>query len=112
MAIPVVVAFALNSHLGLAYALLPLLGFVLYAPFSPLIVLGQQYLAKNIGFASGVTLGLATTLGGVIVPFLGWIADNYGLPATFQFLSSLALLASLVAWTLTKPEHSMQKTEI
>ncbi|MFR4119269.1 MAG: hypothetical protein ACLT2T_10900 [Bilophila wadsworthia] len=29
-------------------------------------MLGQKYLAKNIGFASGVTLGLATSMGGIV----------------------------------------------
>jgi FSR family fosmidomycin resistance protein-like MFS transporter len=67
---PVVLAFSLADNVYAAWAVLPFLGFTLYAPFSSLVVLGQQYLAKNIGFASGVTLGLATSLGGVMAPLL------------------------------------------
>ena len=86
---PVVAGFSLSHNLYLAWALLPFLGFVLYAPFSAQVVLGQQYLAKNIGFASGITLGLATSLGGVVAPLLGWIADNYGM-ASAQASASAA----------------------
>lgn len=97
---PAVLAFGLLPNLYAAYALLPLLGFVLYAPFSSLVVLGQTYLARNIGFASGITLGLATSLGGVFAPLLGWIADNHGLPRTFQCLAVIALIGTGFAFTL------------
>ncbi|OXS28079.1 MAG: MFS transporter [Desulfovibrio sp. MES5] len=102
---PVVLAFSLMPNLYAAYAMLPLLGFVLYVPFSSLVVLGQTYLAKNIGFASGVTLGLATSLGGVFAPVLGWVADNHGLPRTFQCLALVALVGTIFAFTLRKDEE-------
>ena len=97
---PVVACFSLSSNLYAAWALLPLLGFVLYAPFSAQVVLGQQYLAKNIGFASGITLGLATSLGGVVAPLLGWIADHYGMAATFQSLAALSIVGAVFAYLL------------
>lgn len=97
---PVVAVFSLSNNLYAAWALLPLLGFVLYAPFSAQVVLGQQYLAKNIGFASGITLGLATSLGGVVAPLLGWIADNNGMAATFQSLAALSIVGAIFAYSL------------
>ena len=97
---PVVACFSLSNNLYAAWALLPLLGFVLYAPFSAQVVLGQQYLAKNIGFASGITLGLATSLGGVVAPLLGWIADHYGMAATFQSLAALSIVGAIFAYLL------------
>lgn len=106
---PVVLAFSLTGSVWAAWALLPFLGFTLYAPFSSLVVLGQQYLAKNIGFASGVTLGLATSLGGVMAPLLGWIADHQGLPRAFQFLAAVALLGAVFAYTL-KPVAKKEQT--
>ena len=102
---PVVLAFSLMPNLYAAYAMLPLLGFVLYVPFSSLVVLGQTYLARNIGFASGVTLGLATSLGGVFAPVLGWVADNHGLPRTFQCLALVALAGTVFAFSLRKYEE-------
>lgn len=102
--VPVVFAFSLAGNLYAAYALLPFLGFVLYAPFSSLVVLGQKLLARNIGFASGVTLGLATSMGGLAAPCLGWIADNHGLPRAIQCLGLVALLGMLFAFLLSSSE--------
>lgn len=106
----VLLAFSLSRNLYVSWALLPLLGFAMYAPFSSQVVLGQQYLARNIGFASGITLGLATTLGGVVAPVLGWIADNYGMPSTFRSLAGLAVAGALFAYWLkplrARPEES------
>ena len=90
------------DNLYAAFALLLPLGFSLYAPFSSMVVLGQKYLAKNIGFASGVTLGLATSMGGIVAPLLGWIADGYGLPRAIQSMTIVAVsythLNLLIQW--------------
>lgn len=102
---PVVFAFSLAGNLYAAFALLPFLGFVLYAPFSSLVVLGQKLLARNIGFASGVTLGLATSMGGMAAPCLGWIADNYGLARAIQCLGLVAVLGALFAFLLSSSKE-------
>lgn len=106
---PVVLAFSLAGNLYAAFALLPLLGFTLYAPFSSLVVLGQKYLARNIGFASGVTLGLATSMGGMAAPILGWIADNHGLPRAIQCLALVAALGAVFAFRLVASNPSGTK---
>lgn len=96
-----VLLFSLTSNVWLAYALLPVLGCVLYAPFSPMVVLGQKLLAKNVGFASGVTLGLATSIGGLAAPVLGWVADNYSLPTAIQCLVLVSLMGAFFSWRLS-----------
>ena len=98
--IPSIVLFGLVDNLYAAFALLLPLGFSLYAPFSSMVVLGQKYLAKNIGFASGVTLGLATSMGGIVAPLLGWIADGYGLPRAIQSMTIVAVLGAVAAFLL------------
>jgi FSR family fosmidomycin resistance protein-like MFS transporter len=63
------------------------------------VVLGQEYLPKRIGVASGVTLGLAVTVGGLAAPLFGAIGDRYGLPhvlATAALCTLLAFLASFL----------------
>ena len=65
-------------------------------------MLGQKYLAKNIGFASGVTLGLATSMGGMIAPLLGWIADHYGLPVALQSMTLAAIVGVVAVHLLRK----------
>ena len=46
------------------------LGFLMQLSQSVTIVLGQDYLPTRIGTASGVTLGLAISMGGFAMPFL------------------------------------------
>lgn len=101
-----VLAFSLAPSVAWAYACLPLLGFVLYAPFSSQVVLGQRLLARNIGFASGVTLGLATSLGGVAQPFLGRVADMAGLPMALRVLAGVAAVGATFSWLLSRGPES------
>ena len=101
-----VLALSLAPSVAWAYACLPLLGFVLYAPFSSQVVLGQRLLARNIGFASGVTLGLATSLGGVAQPFLGSVADMAGLAAAIRVLAGVALVGAAFSYLLSRGPES------
>lgn len=79
--------FLMNSTSELAATILLVPAAVaIFMPYSPIVVLGQTYLAKNAGFASGVTLGLTTTLGGLFAPLVGWAADLWGLQTALQVL--------------------------
>lgn len=89
-----------GATLPLAIVMLVVTGFVLVASQAAFVVLGQEYLPNRVGLASGVTLGLAVSLGGALSPALGAIADHRGLAATFLTIAGLALLAALVAITL------------
>ncbi|MZE45833.1 MFS transporter [Streptomyces sp. SID5477] len=51
----------------------------LYVPFSLQVTLGQDYLPSRVGTASGVTLGLTVSIGGLASPVLGAIADSSSL---------------------------------
>src|SRR5579884_1366167 len=70
-----------GGPLWLAVGMLVLTGFVLVASQASFVVLGQEYLPNRVGFASGVTLGLAVSLGGSLSPALGAIADAHGVDA-------------------------------
>lgn len=86
-----------------ALVLLTLIGFALSASYSPMIILGQAYLPNHVGLSAGVTLGLSITLGGVATPFLGRIADAYGLWTTLAVLACLPLPSTVLALTLSRP---------
>jgi FSR family fosmidomycin resistance protein-like MFS transporter len=90
-----------------AMACLVAIGFVLYNSQAPMVVLGQEYLPNRIGLASGVTLGLAVSLGGMFSPVLGWIADQHGITATLITVVSLATLACIL--TLTLPNEGRRR---
>ncbi len=84
---------------------LALIGFCMSGTYSPLIVLGQQYLPNHTGLSAGVTLGMAITIGGIAAPALGRVADHYGLWAAFAVLSCTPVIATLLAYTLPRPRR-------
>jgi FSR family fosmidomycin resistance protein-like MFS transporter len=77
-----------------------------YLITTPLIVLGQKYLPKNVGFASGITLGLAVSIGGVVAPILGSYADINGLTATLRLLFFLPIIGTVIAFTAKVPANN------
>lgn len=96
-------AYFLLTHTGslvLASLLLIPAALSVFMPYSPIVILGQTYLGRNAGFASGVTLGLSTTLGGIFAPMVGWAADMWGLQAALQILWAAGLLGAVVSFTL------------
>ena len=74
------------------FAPIAVTGFALFQSFSLTVTLGQDYLPSRIGTSSGVTLGLAISVGGMLAPVLGALAD-----ATSLRWSLVVLLAFLPA---------------
>jgi FSR family fosmidomycin resistance protein-like MFS transporter len=75
----------------------------LYVPFSLHITLGQDYLPRRIGTASGVTLGLAVSVGGVFAPALAALAEATSLQVTLGCLVVLPAIACALAHRLREP---------
>ncbi|HST63853.1 MAG TPA: MFS transporter [Mycobacteriales bacterium] len=71
----------------------------LYVPFSLHITLGQDYLPQHVGTASGVTLGLTVSVGGLATPAIGALADATSLQVA---LAPLIVLPA-VGWLLLRP---------
>jgi FSR family fosmidomycin resistance protein-like MFS transporter len=94
LATPVAVGF-LFAEGWLVFVLLGLLGFVLVSTFTVSVVLGQAYLPKNPGLASGLIVGFAIGAGGIGASALGWVADHWGL-ASALWISALMPLAGFV----------------
>ena len=106
--IPAMFLLVNNTSLTAALLLLPLVAFSLFAPYSSAVVLGRTYLSKNIGFASGVTLGLTTTFGGLVTPLIGRAADTYGIAAALQCLWLVAIFGALCSFALRTPDSLKQ----
>ncbi len=88
----------------LATLLLVPVGFSLFATYSPTIVLGQRYLPNRIGLSSGVTLGLAVAIGGGAAPFIGKLADLYGVWVALSSVACLPIFIVLLALSLPEPQ--------
>jgi MFS transporter, FSR family, fosmidomycin resistance protein len=96
----VLVAATHDGNLLLAIPLLLVTGFVFVASQSAFVVLGQEYLPNRMGLASGVTLGLAVSIGGAFSPAMGAIADAHGIAATILAAGALSVVGALIALTL------------
>ena len=104
--IPLSFVFVSIKNVNVTTALLVPIGVVLLSTYSPLVVLGQKYLPNRIGFASGITLGVAVAIGGIMAPILGYIADGYGIPTAMTVLAFLPILGVILAFMLPYPHSS------
>lgn len=100
--VPAMFLLTHTDNVWVATALLIPAAAAIFMPYSPIVVLGQTYLAKNAGFASGVTLGLSTTIGGLFAPVVGWAADQWGLAAALQILWIGGVAGLIAAVSLPK----------
>ncbi len=86
----------------LIYVFVALASAGLYVPFSLHMTLGQDYLPQRVGTASGVTLGLTVSIGGLTTPVIGAIADN----ASLQVALIPLIVMPAIGWILV---HSLQE---
>jgi FSR family fosmidomycin resistance protein-like MFS transporter len=107
--VPLLLMF-LNSRIFVAAIMLFPIGIAVAAANSVVVVMGQDYLPNRVGLAAGVTLGLSMTIGGMLTPVLGTVADRYGL-STAMFL--VALVPSLAfAMSLTLHETAGETVRV
>jgi FSR family fosmidomycin resistance protein-like MFS transporter len=102
--VPTYLLLTHTTDIWVATALLLPAAVSIFMPYSPIVVLGQTYLAKNAGFASGVTLGLTTTLGGIFAPLVGGAADRWGLVPALQIFWIAGLIGLIASFFLPEPE--------
>jgi MFS transporter, FSR family, fosmidomycin resistance protein len=91
-----------TKNVALLTVLLIPVGLGLFASFSPMIVLGQKYLPNRVGLASGVTLGLAVSIGGIAAPILGYVADHYGLFWALAVIAAVPVPSAALGWSLPR----------
>ncbi|MHA6618318.1 MFS transporter [Pseudonocardia sp. DLS-67] len=78
----------------------------LYVPFSLSITLGQDYLPRRVGTASGVTLGLTVSVGGIASPLIGVVADHTSLQVALAPLIALPAVSWLLLRALREPRQT------
>jgi FSR family fosmidomycin resistance protein-like MFS transporter len=102
LAAPLAVAFLLVSGVW-TFVFLAALGFVLVSTFTVSVVLGQAYMPRNLGMASGLIVGFAIGAGGVGATALGWVADRWGLSSALWISALMPILGCAVSLTLPEP---------
>lgn len=76
----------------------------LYVPFSLQVTLGQDYLPSRVGTASGITLGLTVSIGGLAGPLIGHLADATSLRTALAPLILMPALSWFMFRTLPDPD--------
>ncbi|MCX4831145.1 MFS transporter [Streptomyces sp. NBC_01016] len=92
------------------YGFLALTSAGLYVPFSLQVTLGQDYLPSRVGTASGITLGLTVSIGGLASPLIGTVADQSSLRTALTPLILMPLLSWLLFRTLPEPTGTSAST--
>jgi FSR family fosmidomycin resistance protein-like MFS transporter len=86
------------------FGFIALTALCVYIPFSNQVTLGQDYLPNRIGTASGVTLGLAVSVGGLCAPLLGALADATSVQLSLTLLVILPVVALALSLKLRDPQ--------
>lgn len=79
-----------------AFIFFTLSGFILLSSNAITMAMGQSFMPKDTAMASGLILGLAMGVGGIIVTGLGWVADHWGIIWALQATFLLPILAFLI----------------
>jgi FSR family fosmidomycin resistance protein-like MFS transporter len=106
LALPSLAGLVLAPTPGWALACTALLGMSMFLPFAAQVTLAQDYLPRNPATASGITLGLALSVGGLVSPLFGMLSDARGLGVTFAAVLCVLGVATCLALRLRN--RSMQ----
>src|SRR6266508_2787694 len=93
---PLVLVFVLVGGVPGAIAL-ALVGACVVGTFGVTMVMGQEYMPRHIGTASGLVIGLSVGLGGVAALGLGLLADTATLRIAFYVAAAAPMIAVLMA---------------
>jgi FSR family fosmidomycin resistance protein-like MFS transporter len=99
---PLFVLFLLSTGFW-SFFWLTLAGLVLIFSFSVSMVMGQSFMPRNVGLASGLILGLSFGMGGLGAAVLGVFADIWGVPLTLWIISFIPLGAFLLGALIPYP---------
>lgn len=105
VSLPLVLLLPYTSGI-LAYVLVFLTGGALVSSFATTLVFAQEMMPKNVGMASGLTIGFSVGLGGVGTTLLGVFADNFSLPQVMSAMAFLPLLGAVLAWYLPERQSA------
>jgi FSR family fosmidomycin resistance protein-like MFS transporter len=82
---------------------LMLVGLSVVGTFGVTMVLGQLYLPRRVGMASGLTVGLAMGIGGVAAVILGAVADAIDLETALYVAAAAPAFGAVVCLFLPAP---------
>src|SRR6266508_1896567 len=106
---PLLLVFVLVGDVPGAVAL-ALIGACVVGTFGVTMVMGQEYMPRHIGTASGLVIGLSVGLGGVAAVALGRLADATSL-RTALFVAAAAPMLAVVLAVLLASRRARRRLE-
>ncbi|WP_219419601.1 MFS transporter [Pseudonocardia nigra] len=103
--VPAAVGVVVVPHIAGVLICALVLGTAMFVPFAAQITLAQDYLPNRVGTASGVTLGLTLSAGGLLSPLFGVIADGWGVTTVLATTISVLAVGAGLARLLTDPDQ-------
>ncbi len=100
LAAPPFLYSSLHSTGGLFLILLFFGNFILSSSITVNIVLGQQLLPERENIASGVMMGAAWGVGGLLITPVGMLSDYFGVPKVLDGLAMLPLVTAALMFFL------------
>ncbi|MFA4965139.1 MAG: MFS transporter, partial [Thermoleophilia bacterium] len=100
--VPLVALLPTLSYGAMVPIVVPI-GLAMNAYVSVTLVLAQEYLPARMGLATGLTVGLSTGAGGLIVAALGVLGDRVGAAAVLFAIAALPLLVAALGASLPRP---------
>ncbi len=98
--VPLMVIFPMVGNVYWSILLLIPIAVFLNAPQGATIALGQKFLQNHLGTSSGIMLGLAVSIGGMVAPGIGWIGDRYGLPLAMYVIAIFGAFTMVLAFMI------------
>jgi len=99
MSTPLILVFLLVGGIPGAIALAGV-GAAVVGTFGVTMVMGQEYMPRHIGTASGLVIGLSVGIGGIAALALGSLADATSLRTALFVAAAAPVLASALAFML------------
>lgn len=93
--VPCMAIAAYTRSVPVSAVILFIAAFCLNLAYSPSVVLGQKLIPNHMGLASGITMGLAQSFGGIVSPLLGKIGDAHGVDLVMWVLVGICILTAL-----------------
>jgi FSR family fosmidomycin resistance protein-like MFS transporter len=75
-------------------------GFLLQSTLPVNVTFGQTIAPISAATVSSLMMGFAWGMGGLVVPFVGMLADRIGIDRTLLVMSAVPLMATALAWPL------------
>ena len=98
--VPCMVIIAYTRSVVVSALMLIPAAFALNLAYSPSVVLGQKLLPNHIGLSSGITMGMASSFGGVVSPVLGRIGDGHGVGLVLWIMVGICVLTAVASLIL------------